>query len=54
MRLATLLPGFPAQLDSLLAEALDPDPARRPDAGAFAAGLRQGRRLLAAEATHGH
>ncbi|BCB83725.1 DUF4145 domain-containing protein [Phytohabitans suffuscus] len=53
-RLGILLPGFPEQLDTLLADALDSDPARRPDAAAFATGLRQGRRALAVEATHGH
>jgi hypothetical protein len=53
-QLGTLLPGFPAQLDSLLAQALDPDPARRPETAAFAVGLRDGRRRLAVEAGHGH
>ncbi|WP_051054321.1 hypothetical protein [Frankia sp. QA3] len=41
-----MLPGYPAQLDELLAVALDPDPARRPVIGALGAGLRAARRQL--------
>jgi hypothetical protein len=53
-QLRILLPGFPEELEVLLASAIDPDPTHRPDAIAFAAGLRRGRHLLAAEAPRGH
>jgi hypothetical protein len=44
--LRTFIPAFPERLDRLLARALDQDPTQRPDAGAFAAELRRGRRAL--------
>jgi hypothetical protein len=52
--LSLLLPGFPPVLDELLTRALAADPARRPDAAAFAAGLRQGRGMLVTGTVHGY
>jgi serine/threonine protein kinase len=49
--LRTFVPAVPDELDTLLAAALDPDPARRPNAGAFAAGLRQARQHLLSRGT---
>jgi hypothetical protein len=49
--LCALIPAFPRQLDDLLNRALDPDPARRPDAAAFATGLQLGRQQLLNGAT---
>jgi hypothetical protein len=48
------MPGFPAVLERILTRALTADPAQRPDAAAFAAGLRQSRRELATGAVDGH
>jgi len=49
--LRTFLPAFPERLDTLLAQALDPDVSGRPDMRTLTAGLRRGRRQLFTEAT---
>jgi hypothetical protein len=43
LRLRVLLPEVPAELDELVARALDPDPRRRPSMASFAAVLRRNR-----------
>ncbi|GAA0489798.1 hypothetical protein Ade02nite_24760 [Paractinoplanes deccanensis] len=49
--LRTYHPALPAELDEILARALDPDPARRPSVDAFAAVLRSSREAMLRGAT---